>query len=629
MNASHVDEAVRARAALAVIPADDYGTWVDMAFALKQGFGDEGFEIWDEWSRTAGNYNERAARTTWRSADASGGKTLASLFWLARQHGFDLKRSHYPDRMATAPVPSPEVLERRAREEERRQARHATVAHEAAALWQWARPVGPQHPYLTRKHLDPVGTLRELDAQELRSLLGYAPMSEEEPLVGRVLIVPVWIDAISTLELIDEHGRKSSLAGGVKKGGSWMAGPAPTPTPTPTPDEASVPILVGEGMATVLSAYRATRWFAAAALSSGNLGQVAAALRERYPDSDLIVLGELGRGEADARRAAEGAMAHLAWPVFAEDARIDGKMPNDFSDMAVLSGFDVVGDHLREVAFQSVKRVDGSREVDMSVISGVQLGESDERNEEGKMNRVKENQADDAADSQPRSSKRSAAKEAALESAAPLASGPTATTVLPAAETSAAGSLARVPSAADPPRFAATRAPVGEPLFGLGDVPNEMKALAEHRFGTPLRMGTPRENGGPYRGEVFNTEHYLIQEVATRSVVFHQKDRMEFASDRLKWMDGNARLNGSEVQVGYDGDRPKVYPWDRARDLLDRTVGSLKKSARELNFSPNLETMLDQLQARSWARIREARAAALEKSKEQASSPEPAADPDR
>ncbi|MFM0698218.1 PriCT-2 domain-containing protein [Paraburkholderia sediminicola] len=620
MNAPHVDEVARARAALSVIPADDYGTWVDMAFALKQGFGDEGFEIWDEWSRTAGNYNERAARTTWRSADASGGKTLASLFWLARQHGFDLKRSHYPDRVATAYVPSRELLELRTREEERRQARHVAVAREAAALWQWSRPVGPQHPYLTRKRLDPVETLRELDAQELRSLLGYAPMSEEDPLVGRVLIVPVWIDAISTLELIDEHGRKSSLAGGVKKGGYWTTGSAPTP------GEASAPILIGEGMATALSTYRATGWFAVAALSSGNLGQVAASLRERFPDSDLIVLGELGRGDADARRAAEGAMAHLAWPVFAKDTCINGKAPNDFSDMAILSGFDAVGDHLREVAFQSIGRANRLRDTDF--VSDVQVGERDERNEEGEMGRSKENLLGDAEGSQRhRSSNGSVSKETVPESAAP--NGSTAPAAPPAAEILDAVSAAKPSPAADPPRFAPTGAPVGEPLFGLGDVPSEMKALAGQRFGIPLRMGTPRENGGPYRGEVFNTEHYLIQEVATRSVVFHRKDQMEFISERLKWMDGNARLNGSELQVGYDGDRPKVYPWDRARDLLERTVGSLKKSARELNFSPNLEAMLDQLQARSWARIREARAAALEKSKDHTSSPEPAADPDR
>ena len=78
-----------------------------------------------------------------------------------------------------------------------------------------------------------------------------------------------------------------------------------------------------------------------------------------------------------------------------------------------------------------------------------------------------------------------------------------------------------------------------------------------------------------------------------------------------------------------DGGQPKVYPWDRARDLLERMVGSLKKSARELNYSPNLEGMLDQLQARSWARIREARATALEKSREQDASRETGSRPDR
>jgi len=221
-------------------------------------------------------------------------------------------------------------------------------------------------------------------------------------------------------------------------------------------------------------------------------------------------------------------------------------------------------------------------------------------------------------------------KQAVPESAEPPAAvGSSVRAATTAAESLGTDSSAKTPPPASPPRFAPTRAPIGEPLFGLSDVPNEMKALAGQRFGIPLRMGTPRENGGPYRGEVFNTERYLIQEVATRSVVFHRKDQMEFISERLKWMEGNTRLNGSEVQVGYDGDRPKVYPWDRARDLLERTVGSLKKSARELNFSPNLETMLDQLQVRSWARIREARTAALEKSKEHTSSPEPAADSDR
>lgn len=178
---------------------------------------------------------------------------------------------------------------------------------------------------------------------------------------------------------------------------------------------------------------------------------------------------------------------------------------------------------------------------------------------------------------------------------------------------------ADAPRAEPPPSRAAgalARRQVGEPLYGLDEVPGEIKALAQHRFGAQIRMATPRENGGPYRGEVFNTDHYLIQEVSTRSVVFHAKSNMEFVSDRLRWMDENQRLNGAEVQVGYDGTHGKVYPWDRARDLLERTVASLKKSAREAGFGNDLDATLDQLQATSWTRVREARAAALAQSKE-------------
>ncbi|TES81911.1 DNA replication protein [Burkholderia cepacia] len=618
MTTLYVNDTDRARAALAVIPADDYETWVDMAFALKQGFGDEGFEIWDAWSRTAANYNAHAARTTWRSASASGGKTLATLFWQARQHGFDLKRANYPDRMTAVLAASSEVLAQRAREEAQLQARHAAVAHEAASIWQWARPVGPAHPYLVRKHLQPPYTLRELDALELRALLGYLPASEEVPLNGRVLIVPVWNGLISTLELIDEHGRKSSLAGGAKRGGYWTTEPRWVPASAPSR------VLVAEGMATALAASSATGWFATAALSSGNMGLVAKSLREQYPAAELVVLGELGSGEAQARRAAEDARAHLVWPRFAPNAHIHDMMPNDFSDMVVLSGYQAVGEYLRAMV-RSVVRAEGQSEIFTE--SGVTVGDVNEHAEGGTMSNVKEKLlAEDDGASRRRSSKRGAPKQAtpdmpatdrASGSASPSVDAPPDT--LPVA----------APSAADPPRFASTRAPIGEPLFGVGDIPNEVKALAEHRFGSPLRLGTPRENGGPYRGEVFNTEHYLIQQVATRSVVFHRKDRMTFVSDRLKWMDENARLNGSELQVGYDGDQAKVYPWDRARDLLERMVGSLKKSVRELNYSPNLEGMLDQLQARSWTRIREARAAALEKSREQEASREADSMPDR
>jgi len=605
MTSQFVDERARARAALAVIPAHDYSTWVDMAFAVKQGFGDAGFDIWDEWSRSAHNYSERAARVTWRSASASGGKTLASLFWLAERHGFDLQGS----RVAGAVVhrvagPDRQTLERRAqeaqREERKVRARHAAVAREAASIWQWARPVGPEHPYLTRKQLKPIETLRELEAVELRTLLGYEASSEEELLTGRVLIVPVWRgELLSTLELIDEHGRKSSLAGGAKKGGYWMT------RPEPVTGETASPMLIGEGVATVLSAHRATGWLAAAALSSGNLSEVAGVLRERFPDAGLIVLGDLGHGEGSARQAAGHVTAQLALPVFAAHALIDGSRPTDFNDMAVLCGSHAVRRLLRDVAFREVVSEDVTPEPELIPCAEAR---ADKPKEGSEMGHEKEEMTNDAG-----STKR---RRAAPKKVAPQAVEESLVTQVSQDGQVPQASAGSSPT--DPPSAAWTRREIGEALYGLDDVPPEMKTLARHRFGAQIRMATPRENGGPYRGEVFNTEHYLIQEVATRSVVFHAKERMEFVSDRLKWMDENLRMNGAEVQIGYDGDRAKVYPWDRVRDQLERTVASLKKSARELGFGADLDGTLEQLQANSWTRIRQARASALAQSKERA-----------
>lgn len=171
---------------------------------------------------------------------------------------------------------------------------------------------------------------------------------------------------------------------------------------------------------------------------------------------------------------------------------------------------------------------------------------------------------------------------------------------------------------------------VGNPLFEFKDVPSEIKAAAQQRFGADIRMGVPRENG-LYKGEVFNTDRYLVQEVATRSVVFHDKQNMEFVDSRLKWCNDNQRLNGAEVQVGYTGDQSKVYPYDRQRDQMEKVVRSLKKSATELGLGDDFGKQLDAAKGKSWDRVKAARSAALEDAKaRQAQQPAKSAEgPDR
>lgn len=171
---------------------------------------------------------------------------------------------------------------------------------------------------------------------------------------------------------------------------------------------------------------------------------------------------------------------------------------------------------------------------------------------------------------------------------------------------------------------------VGNPLFEFKDVPSEVKAAAQQRFGADIRMGVPRENG-LYKGEVFNTDRYLVQEVATRSVVFHDKQNMEFVDSRLKWCNDNQRLNGAEVQVGYTGDQSKVYPYDRQRDQMEKVVRSLKKSATELGLGEDFGKQLDAAKGKSWDRVKAARSAALDEAKaRQAQQPAKSAEgPDR
>ena len=84
----------RAREALKCVPADDYQTWLHMAFALHStGAGDWGFQVWDEWSRTSDKYDERDQGDTWASIRGrENGVTLGSLFEIAKQHGWEAKQ---------------------------------------------------------------------------------------------------------------------------------------------------------------------------------------------------------------------------------------------------------------------------------------------------------------------------------------------------------------------------------------------------------------------------------------------------------------------------------------------------------------------------------------------------------
>jgi putative DNA primase/helicase len=326
----------RIGAALACIPADlPRDEWMRVGAALKSELGDEGFDLFDSWSQRGESYNAADVRSTWRSLSASGGITINTLFFKAIEHGFD-------SRSGASPVDADELARRRVEREQRavkeaeeREAKARNAATLAAAVWAKATAAGADHPYLMRKGVQPVETLREIDAGKLAALIGYSPKRGDDLLSGRALIAPVKVGGkLSTLEMIDGDGRKSALAGGVKAGGYWAAQPMP---------EAPDAVLIGEGVATALSGNQCSGHPAIASLSVGQLEAAARAMIERYPDAIPVMLADLDKTTGEphpvAVKAAQSVGARLAVPDFGADREAS---QTDFNDMHVARGSDAV-----------------------------------------------------------------------------------------------------------------------------------------------------------------------------------------------------------------------------------------------------------------------------------------------
>jgi KaiC/GvpD/RAD55 family RecA-like ATPase len=79
---------------LAVTPADEYSDWVNVGQALKHAYGDEAFDLWDEWSQKSDKYDGAAMRSKWDSfnRNAQTGdralRTLRTIRYMAQQNGW-------------------------------------------------------------------------------------------------------------------------------------------------------------------------------------------------------------------------------------------------------------------------------------------------------------------------------------------------------------------------------------------------------------------------------------------------------------------------------------------------------------------------------------------------------------
>lgn len=321
VNAFQMDERPRIESVLGWLSADcDREAWFRCLAAIQNELGEDGRELARSWSAEWDGYSESRFNETWRSCSQGGGIGVATLYHLAREAG-------WTDDVDVCPMSQEQAeARRRSREEAAQKNREAEARNrERAKVWtaaiMAAFPPAKLNPYLERKQVFPMGSLLSGPVSDVERIIGYMPTSNGNPLQGDVLIVPCLRDfnpIPCTFQIIDPTGAKVWPAGGGV--GIW-----PT-APFPAPGTQGLWFVVGEGVATVLSAAQAVQDQGVIGVSAGSNGQLpktAQALRERYPDARITILADLKKdtGEADPKavEAAQLVNGNLAVPSFSKE----------------------------------------------------------------------------------------------------------------------------------------------------------------------------------------------------------------------------------------------------------------------------------------------------------------------
>lgn len=289
-----------AASALQYLSPHDRDEWCEAAMMLKSEFGDTAFDIWDEWSQQGATYNARDARAVWKSCKSSGGLNIGTLFFRAKQNGWqDAAEYARPSPAELAARAIVRNVERQQAELER-QRQHTEVAAKATRIWSTAAPANPNHPYLQAKQI------HRLHLRQMNDAL-MVPMVNGTGLVN--------------LQFIQPDGSKRFLKGGQVAGACAAIGrPADV-------------IYICEGYATGATIHQLTGDAVLCALSASNLMAIARSARAQLPSSHIVICADNDHqtpgnpGVTAARKAALTISAELMIPAFP-----DGHHGSDWND---------------------------------------------------------------------------------------------------------------------------------------------------------------------------------------------------------------------------------------------------------------------------------------------------------
>lgn len=293
----------RARAALQSIPPDlPRDEWVRVLMA-GQSAGLDGDEL-RAWSEQGKSYKPRDFTDTMRKMEPGRGVGAATLFYLAREHGWndgDKPQHQSPAKAikrAATPPPAPRP------------------GASPADVWARCEPATNAHPYIERKAAAgvPLDTLRVVPQGDPLRIGGHS--------MAGALAVPAYgpDGELQSLQLIPPQGKKMNLPGAPMAGALFIVG---------TPGDG--PLYLAEGIGQAWAIWQATGRAAVCCFGWGNVGTVAKQLQGHA----LVLVPDVGK-EAQAEAIARELGCSVA-------AMPEGEPQNsDCNDLAQRDGADVL-----------------------------------------------------------------------------------------------------------------------------------------------------------------------------------------------------------------------------------------------------------------------------------------------
>lgn len=305
--------------ALHAIPPDlPRDEWVRAGMAAQAAGLD--FEAFNDWSAGAGNYSERDARDTWRSFKPGKGLGAGTLFRMAAENGWRMGEGKPQQRAAQAPKKAAEPP------------RKPAPGMSPAEVWARCEPATAAHPYITAKAAAGV----PLDG--LRVVPTGDPLRIQGESMAGALVVPAYAPdgSLQSLQCVTTGDTAARLKAKGKKAKLNLPG-APMARASFAVGEVvpGAPVALCEGVGTAWACWQATGHPAVACFGWGNVGKVAADLRQRDAAARLVLVPDTGKEESAAEIAQAVGAAVAYMPL--------GEVQNfDANDLAQRDGFDVL-----------------------------------------------------------------------------------------------------------------------------------------------------------------------------------------------------------------------------------------------------------------------------------------------